>query len=218
LIQLAIAVGGGTLLHRFVIAPDQDSSHFRLECYYLLIIGFELFQLFFVLYGIRKTQTSMANLISGQWASIGSVVKDLFIGLAFWFLCLIVISVVTKAFGLHLQPSSDVRAMLPRTGTEIVLWMVLSVSAGFSEEVVYRGYLQRQFLALGKNLPLAIVGQAIVFGLIHSYQGLGHVLAISVMGALFGLLAVWRKSLRPGIIAHMWIDGFTGTVAYLLRN
>jgi hypothetical protein len=36
---------------------------------------------------------------------------------------------------------------------------------------------------------------------------------ISVYGAMFGALAHWRRSVRPGMIAHAWHDAFTGLVA-----
>jgi hypothetical protein len=36
----------------------------------------------------------------------------------------------------------------------------------------------------------------------------GAVGRIMLFGVLFGLLAVWRKSLRPGMIAHAWSDIF----------
>jgi hypothetical protein len=43
-------------------------------------------------------------------------------------------------------------------------------------------------------------------GIAHGYQGLRNCLAIAIYGALFTLLALWRKSLRPGMIAHAWTD------------
>jgi membrane protease YdiL (CAAX protease family) len=36
------------------------------------------------------------------------------------------------------------------------------------------------------------------------------IIIISVYGVLFGLLAAWRKSLRPGMIAHFLQDGVGG--------
>jgi hypothetical protein len=32
-----------------------------------------------------------------------------------------------------------------------------------------------------------------------------------VLGALYGSLALWRKSLRPGMMAHAWSDILSGT-------
>ena len=54
----------------------------------------------------------------------------------------------------------------------------------------------------------AVLIQAIVFGIGHLYEGVGPVVRITMFGVLFGLLAVWRKSLRPGMIAHAWSDIF----------
>ncbi len=38
-------------------------------------------------------------------------------------------------------------------------------------------------------------------------------ITITVYGALFGLLAWWRRSLRPGMIAHAWTDIFSGVIS-----
>ena len=63
-----------------------------------------------------------------------------------------------------------------------------------------------------------ILLQAIVFALSHGYQGWKYVLLITVLAAMLGLLAHWRKSLRPGMIAHALQDGVTGIVAaHVLR-
>ena len=94
----------------------------------------------------------------------------------------------------------------------------MSLTAGFCEELIYRGYLQRQFIALTWTVAGGILMQAIVFALGHGYQGWQFVALISVVAAMLGLLAYWRKSLRPGMIAHALQDGVTGIVAaHLLR-
>jgi membrane protease YdiL (CAAX protease family) len=41
----------------------------------------------------------------------------------------------------------------------------------------------------------------VAFGLSHGYYGKA-VIAIMVHGCLLGLLAWWRKSLLPGMLAH----------------
>jgi hypothetical protein len=97
-----------------------------------------------------------------------------------------------------------------------LLWVGVSVSAGICEEIVYRGYLQRQFLALSRNFVIAILAQALIFGIGHAYQGAKQVVVITVLGLLFALLASWRKSLRPGIISHAWADIFSGWIERLI--
>ena len=91
--------------------------------------------------------------------------------------------------------------------------MAVSLTAGFCEELIYRGYLQRQFTALTHSVAGGIVLQAIAFALSHGYQGWRFVLLIAVLAAMLGLLANWRRSLRPGMIAHALQDGITGIVA-----
>ncbi len=40
---------------------------------------------------------------------------------------------------------------------------------------------------------------------------------ITVFRLLYGGLAPWRRSLRPGIAAHAWTDVWSGWLAPLLR-
>ncbi len=51
---------------------------------------------------------------------------------------------------------------------------------------------------------------AVVFGASHGYEGGARMLLIGVFGFMFGLLAWWRRSLRPGMIAHAWHDALSG--------
>jgi Type II CAAX prenyl endopeptidase Rce1-like len=63
------------------------------------------------------------------------------------------------------------------------------------------------------DLLVAVAGmliQGIIFGMGHGYQGVKLVPVIALYGCLFGLLAQWRRSLRPGIIAHFLQDGIAG--------
>jgi hypothetical protein len=84
--------------------------------------------------------------------------------------------------------------------------VLLSISAGISEEVVFRGYLQRQLAALTGRTSLGLVLQVGVFGIAHGYQGARSCAVVAIYGALLTLLALARTSLRPGIMAHAWTD------------
>ena len=56
----------------------------------------------------------------------------------------------------------------------------------------------------------AVALQAVVFGIGHFYQGIRGVVVITIYGALFGILAILRKSLRPGILQHAGQDVVSG--------
>lgn len=108
--------------------------------------------------------------------------------------------------------------LAPANGVEIAAWGLLCLVVGFSEELIFRGYLQSQGIALLRNTPIAVVAAAIVFGLGHGYQGARGVVLISVYGSLFGILALLRRNLLPGMIAHSWHDFATGMALALIRS
>jgi len=84
--------------------------------------------------------------------------------------------------------------------------------AAFGEELAFRGILMkglaRVFGGSRGALLLALLLQAIVFGLVHAYQGPGGMAAVTVSGLVFGgAVLAGRGSLWPAILAH----GFTNT-------
>jgi membrane protease YdiL (CAAX protease family) len=52
----------------------------------------------------------------------------------------------------------------------------------------------------------AIFLQAAVFGFGHGYVGGKLITTIFVYGVIFGLVASWRRDLRPCMLAHAWTD------------
>jgi len=102
--------------------------------------------------------------------------------------------------------SHSVQFLMPQGRTEMMLWMALSVSAGLCEETLYRGYLPTQFAALTNSLTAGIAMSGVAFGLSHAYQGPGQAVVIAIDGMMLGALAHWRRSVRPGMIAHTFKD------------
>lgn len=158
--------------------------------------------------GLRKTGTTVTDLIGGWWSSPRALITDLLLAGATW--------IVWKGLARWLfvllgsGHAASVSPLLPQTMVEQVLWVALSLSAGFAEEVVFRGYLQRQLAAYTGHLPVAMLLQASVFAVAHGYQGGRNCLVIGAFGVLFSLLSLWRRSLRPGILAHAWTDIASG--------
>lgn len=108
--------------------------------------------------------------------------------------------------------------LAPATASEIAAWILVCAIAGFAEEIVFRGYFQRQFTAWGRGaLWAGVVFSAVVFGFGHGYQGGRQMVLLSIFGALFSLLAIVRRSLRAGMIAHAWQDIFAGLGLALLH-
>lgn len=177
---------------------------------YLTLLAAEWGLVRYVMVGLPKTGTRVRDLVSARWSGPRDVIRDVAIGLAFWAAWTAAASLLARVFG---PDPKSVQALLPRDLPESVVWVLLSLSAGFCEEVVFRGYFQTQFRALWGRPAPAIAAQAVIFGIAHGYQGVRHVIVIAVFGALFGLLAHWRRSLAPGIVAHAWTDIVAGLIA-----
>ncbi|PWK28502.1 hypothetical protein LV89_00706 [Arcicella aurantiaca] len=95
----------------------------------------------------------------------------------------------------------------------IVALVVVAVLAGVSEELLFRGVLQNIVLKATKNPHVAIWFSAFTFSFIH-FQFFGFVPRM-LLGALFGYLYFWTKSLWIPIVAHIVNNGFTLIMAYL---
>jgi CAAX protease family protein len=158
----------------------------------------------FVLLGLWLSNSPFTAVLGDRWRSFREIARDIGIGAVFMVTAVFVTSVLA---GHHDAEASHATSfLLPRTSPEIALWVVLSLTAGICEETVYRGYLQRQFTALTKSVPIGILLSAACFGAAHSYQGVRQAVPIGVLGAMTGVLAHWRKSTRPGMIAHALQD------------
>ena len=203
--QMGLALRAMARLGHMGTAANMD----RVQIYERTLIS-EWFMLALVLLGVWWSGSSLAAVLGDRWRSVREVLRDAGIGVAFLF-----VSVMLGAiFGGHgAAPDRAVQFLFPHGRAEIALWISLSVTAGICEEALFRGYLQRQFMALTKNAPLGILLSAVMFGLSHAYQGLGHAMQIGVLGAMSGILAYWRKSVRPGMIAHALQDIMGGLLA-----
>ena len=104
----------------------------------------------------------------------------------------------------NLERFSDV------AGRPAVLVQLLALNwtvAAFGEELAFRIVLMRGIaFALGDSraaLIIALIGQAIVFGAIHAYQGPAGIVESGINGLVFGgLTLAARGSIWPAALAH----------------
>jgi membrane protease YdiL (CAAX protease family) len=102
-------------------------------------------------------------------------------------------------------PSSVVS---PATTGERVFWVFMSFTAGFCEELVYRGFSIRVLQWRNMRTSQAVALAALSFVLMHgiSVLRLPPFLIIYIAGLLFSALFLWRRSLVPGICLHTLFD------------
>jgi len=107
--------------------------------------------------------------------------------------------------------------LAPANGLEVAAWAALCIIVGFSEEIVFRGYLQSQGIAIFQRIPLGVLLSSIVFGFAHGYQGVRGMVLIGAFGAMFSVITLLRRNLLPGILAHAWHDFLMGLLLALVR-
>jgi uncharacterized protein len=186
----------------------QLAKHSQAISIYLVAGAMDWALLYYCWVGVHRWGGTLATLTGGRWTSWNSLAIDVAIAVPFWGIW------EGTAYAVHwvLGPSSakTVDSLLPHSLVEVLLWVGLSITAGFCEEIAFRGYLQRQFRALSGSIVIAVLAQALVFGAAHSYQGWKSVVVISVLGALYGVLAAWRRNLRVNIVSHAATDIWEG--------
>jgi uncharacterized protein len=178
--------------------------------FYLFLIGMQALWVRFVYKGMQKRARSILEFFGRPWFTPAQLAQDIgyaALSCALIFVCGTLIGVL-----LHRDPQQT-NALVPQLPTgalAITVWIGVSLAAGICEEIVFRGYLQRQFAAMTGKPKAAILAQAILFGIGHAYEGPGAVANIIVIGLILGALAKWRGNIRAGILAHAALDVLAG--------
>lgn len=192
---------------------------------YAITIVYEWFLAGLALWGIHMRGNSRSRLVGeirqgwrGWWIDFGAA-------LIFWIVAVTLLAILANVLaripGSHLNAGkiADVTYKLaPRTGVEMVLFLVLSISAGICEEFIFRGYFQQQFARVGRAMWVGVLISAVLFGCAHGYEGITGMVLITAYGAMFSVLALMRRGLRTGMIAHAWHDAFSGIVLAFLHH
>lgn len=105
--------------------------------------------------------------------------------------------------------------LVPRNPTERAWFVLTSLSAGFCEEFIYRGFLVWAFRPwLG--LWGAALASLLVFSLGHLYLGRKGVMRAGTFGAGLALLTIATGSVVPAMILHALLDLISGEVSYAI--
>lgn len=115
------------------------------------------------------------------------------------------VAILALASRLGIRESALLIRLLPESPAEKQVFAGLSVTAGFCEEIVFRGFLlfvlAQPFGAIG-----AVAITSAVFGLSHAYQDARGAGRAGLLGVVLALPPVLSGSLWPSIFAHTIID------------
>ena len=98
-----------------------------------------------------------------------------------------------------------------------IVWVLLVwATAGFGEEIIFRGFLMRQFVKFFGESKISIALNIVLitgfFGFMHSQQGITGQLVTWIIGALIALIFYLRKYDLWFVIA---VHGFFNTIALI---
>ncbi|WP_411895221.1 CPBP family intramembrane glutamic endopeptidase [Winogradskyella sp. A2] len=131
----------------------------------------------------------------------------------FVFYVFVLVPVVTKLTGSPIDYSSfdELKGNLP---VFLITLLLVWATAGFGEEIIFRGYFMRQFVKFFGESKISMVLNIILitgfFGFMHSQQGITGQLVTWIIGALLALIFYLRKYDLWFVIA---VHGFFNTIA-----
>lgn len=213
-IFLGLTIAGALFQRHAQSTSGVLQQHPNVVPLYLSVIAVEWFLVYGVWAGIHIRGVRLVDLIGGTWHGAKNVLIDIVLAIVVWILWIGIQVGVSRMVPSH---AKSVSTLFPQSLLEVVLWIATSLSAGFCEEVAFRGYFQKQFEAMTGSSATGVILQGILFGISHGYQGLRAIIMIILFGFLYGILAFWRKSLRPGMILHAWSDIYAGYLFQFMR-
>jgi len=179
-VMISLAAGGAWMQHQAGAQTSLTTTHPNAVPLYLSLLAMEWGLFIGVAKGIRSRGVTVRQLIGGRWDHPKQILGDVGVGLALWGVWKLIDWSWTALSGP--QHAASIDTLLPVGLLESTLWVAVAISAGICEELAFRGYFQRQFAWLDACARIAL------------------------FGLLFGLIAIWRRSLRAGMVAHAWTD------------
>ena len=113
-----------------------------------------------------------------------------------------------------IRGNATLAPLMPRTRSELYRWGGVSLTAGFCEEFLYRGFFIGVFapwFGWWGAAALSLAG----FAGGHAYQGWKGVLQTGIFGAVYTLFVAVFDSLWPAIVLHAVMDLAAGVMAWL---
>jgi membrane protease YdiL (CAAX protease family) len=113
-------------------------------------------------------------------------------------------------------PDNPMEAMARTLGGAAVLMSVSIVAGGVREEV-QRAFLLHRFRTDLGGPVTGLILTSVGFGLGHVVQGWDAMIVTGLLGAFWGLVYLWRRSITVGIVSHSLANAAQVVISYLQR-
>lgn len=201
----------GTFTLQFVGHTYFPDGHLDMESPgFWIIVGNAVFVTSILLLNKQAGQWTWSNLGFAKpttwWYPIliGTVVLGVFF----------LLSVYIQPYFLGLGPRRDIsHLMVIRQNKQVLILALILVwvTAALLQELIFRAFLINSLdILLGRNqwsTWVAVIISAVIFGLLHAWQGIGGILFTGIIGFIFGIAFLLNgRRIWPLIFAHGIID------------
>lgn len=129
------------------------------------------------------------------------------VGAAVAFLVVMVVPVILYRDRIEeVSAVGDIAALLPRNRGELVYGAALSINAGVVEELLFRLGMPALLYGVTGNALISFCASAVLFGLLHIYQGVWGVVGATLLGFGFTFVYLLTGSIVVVMIVHALID------------
>lgn len=174
--------------------------------------GLTLFMAF-IFYIEKLSVVSIDYYVEFNWQNILGIVLIL---IAIAYLVLLIKNIISNE-NLRLEVASKFEPfidVMPTTKSQVLVFtLLLSVTAGICEELIFRAYLFNLVDTYTGTMG-AILISSLIFGFWHVYLGWQEVLRTSIMGAILCSVYIFTGNIIAPIILHVFIDIYSGLICY----
>lgn len=135
-----------------------------------------------------------------------SILREALVGLAvlpavFMLVLLVLLVILRFAPQLHNVEHNPLEDMLTSRGDALIFAAVVMIAGGVREEV-QRGFVVHRFAGYLGGAGWGIAIYSVVFGLGHAEQGTDAIIVTALLGVLWGLLYLARRSIVASMVSH----------------
>jgi membrane protease YdiL (CAAX protease family) len=190
------------------------------KTYYKLTIWYWVIAVSFLLFSpIKDVFHIKEQIIFNQvWAIIAFIIGAYLF--ATQILPIILLTFSEKMRKLTMDTFNHKSYIFPTTNRQLKLFIMVPITVGICEEIIFRGYLYSYFQSSPYSLSatISVLLISFLFGLGHFQQGVSGMVVTLLLGYLLGFLYLYTGSLILPIMLHILFDVKILYVAWILQR
>lgn len=128
-----------------------------------------------------------------------------------------IVSAVPVLLGEHENNTIVKKIIAVITGHQAVIFFI-ALTAGFTEEVIFRGYLLTRMSQWFKNNVAAVIVSSLLFAALHyKYGSLRELIFTFLIGVIFCVYYIKYRNIKAIIVTHFLIDYINMNIATHLK-